>query len=197
MTYSIKQAEIIADQLERLATQNTYQLAGQVANIDFWIAEAVHAVRTIDDYPARFQRLRDAQVGWVEEHGTKVSNYATSAAVCVSSDRRQRHRHRLFGSTHASSPLRETRSDLQAAGTCSGSIALTFWMKTEFTRRAIRLAFVSSARISNVLQHRRLDAEFVTPIACSSSSLQEPFVGTPNYGELNSLKSRIDVLRFK
>jgi len=75
VSYSIKQATIIADQLERLATQNTHQLAGQVANIDFWISEAVHAVRTIDDYPARFRRLRDAQVGWVEEHGTKVSGY--------------------------------------------------------------------------------------------------------------------------
>ena len=75
MAYSIKQAAIIADQLERLATQNTHQLAGQVANLDFWISEAIHAVRTIDDYPARFRRLRDAQVGWVKAHGTKVSGY--------------------------------------------------------------------------------------------------------------------------
>ena len=83
MTYSIKQAEIIADQLERLATQNTHQLAGQVANIDFWIAEAVHAVHTIDDYPARFRRLHDAQVGWVEAHGTQVSNYCPQCeGVC-------------------------------------------------------------------------------------------------------------------
>ncbi len=75
MSYSIKQAAIIADQLERLATQNTHQLAGQVANLDFWISEAFHAVRTIDDYPARFRGLRDAQVGWVKAHGTKVSDY--------------------------------------------------------------------------------------------------------------------------
>lgn len=75
MSYSIKRATQIADQLERLATQNAHQLAGQVANLNFWISEAVLAISTIDDYPVRFRRLRDAQIGWVKAHGTKVSDY--------------------------------------------------------------------------------------------------------------------------
>ena len=75
MSYSIKRAILIADQLERLATQNAHQLAGQVANLAFWISEAVHAISTIDDYPVRFRRLRDAQVGWVKAHGTKICGY--------------------------------------------------------------------------------------------------------------------------
>jgi hypothetical protein len=29
----------------------------------------------LDEYPQRFRRLRDAQVGWVKAHGTKVSGY--------------------------------------------------------------------------------------------------------------------------
>ena|SRR5690349_11261304 len=75
MSYSIERANLIADQLERLATQNLHQLAGQVANLAFWVSEAVGAVSTIDDYPARFRRLREAQVGWVKAHGTRVSGY--------------------------------------------------------------------------------------------------------------------------
>lgn len=75
MSYSIQKATLIADQLQRLATQNTHQLAGQVANLDFWLAEAVHAIATIDQYPERFQRLRVAQVGWAKAHGTRVSGY--------------------------------------------------------------------------------------------------------------------------
>ena len=75
MSYSIKRADLIADQLERLATQNPYQLAGQVANLAFWISEAVEALSVLDGYPARFRSLRDAQVGWVKAHGTKVSGY--------------------------------------------------------------------------------------------------------------------------
>jgi len=75
VSYSIKRANLIADQLERLATQNPHQLAGQVANLAFWMSEALLATSTIDDYPVRFRQLRDAQAGWVKAHGTKISGY--------------------------------------------------------------------------------------------------------------------------
>ena len=75
MSYSITRAALIADQIGRLANQHPHQLAVQIANLGFWISEAVAAIATIDDYPARFKRLRDAQVAWVRAHGTKVSVY--------------------------------------------------------------------------------------------------------------------------
>jgi hypothetical protein len=75
MAYSIDRAALLASQLERFAHSNVHQLAGQVANLDFWLDEAAHALRVLDEYPQRFRRLRDAQVGWVEAHGTKVSDY--------------------------------------------------------------------------------------------------------------------------
>lgn len=75
MAYSIKRAGLIADQLERLATQSAHQLAGQVSNVAFWISEAIGAISVLDEYPGRFRRLRDAQVGWVKAHGTKISGY--------------------------------------------------------------------------------------------------------------------------
>jgi hypothetical protein len=75
LSYSLKRASLIADQLERLATQNAHQLAGQLSNLDFWIAEAADAIRVIDEYPHRFRRLRDAQVAWVRAHDTKVDGY--------------------------------------------------------------------------------------------------------------------------
>jgi hypothetical protein len=62
MSYSIKRATLIADQLERLATQNAHQLAGQFGNLDFWISEAVGAIRVLNEYPERFRSLRDGQV---------------------------------------------------------------------------------------------------------------------------------------
>jgi hypothetical protein len=72
MSYTLEQAALVADQLERLATYQEHQLIGQLENLEFWLNEAVHAVGVIDDYPARFVRLRDAQVRWVDAHGTKV-----------------------------------------------------------------------------------------------------------------------------
>lgn len=75
MAYTIDRAELIADLLERFAHSKVHQLAGQVGNLDFWLEEASHALRMIDAYPQRFRRLRDAQVAWVDAHGTRVSDY--------------------------------------------------------------------------------------------------------------------------
>jgi len=75
VSYSIERAAHIADQLERLATQHTHQLAGQVSNLEFWMDEAARAIAVIDDYPARFRRLHDAQVSWVRSQDTRVPAY--------------------------------------------------------------------------------------------------------------------------
>jgi hypothetical protein len=40
MAYTLERAALIASQLERLATSNVHQLAGQFANLDFWLDEA-------------------------------------------------------------------------------------------------------------------------------------------------------------
>ena len=106
MSYSIQKATLIAEQIERLSTQNTHQLAGQVANLDFWIAEAAQAIVTADEYPDRFRRLRDAQVGWVKAHGTRVSGYcAHCGGACE------------FGPQVPEAPRRIPAEDLAAART--------------------------------------------------------------------------------
>ena len=104
MSYSIERADLIAGQLERLATQNTHQLAGQVANVGFWIAEAVSAIAVIDQYPTRFRLLRDAQVEWVQTHGTRVSGYcAQCGGACE------------FGPSTPAPPQRIPSEDLDGA----------------------------------------------------------------------------------
>jgi hypothetical protein len=70
MSYSIEKAKLVADQIERLATQNPYQLAGQSASFDFWSAEALEALAAIADYSKRFKRMRDAQTAWINAHGS-------------------------------------------------------------------------------------------------------------------------------
>ena len=75
MAYSIDRADLIADQLQRLVHWQVHQLAGQIANLDFWLDEAAAALGALDDYPRRFRLLRDAQAAWVDGHGTIVSGY--------------------------------------------------------------------------------------------------------------------------
>jgi hypothetical protein len=72
MNYAIEQAALLAQQLEGLATREAHQLAGHVANLDFWVDEACHVLATIDDYPDRFRRLRDGQQAWIRSHETRT-----------------------------------------------------------------------------------------------------------------------------
>ena len=75
MVYTVEQANRIASQLERLTSGYAHHVAGQHANLEFWLGEAEHALAAIEGYKARFERLKQAQVAWVESHNTVVGSY--------------------------------------------------------------------------------------------------------------------------
>jgi hypothetical protein len=66
-------AKLVADQLSRFVTLNPHQLAGQVANLDFWLNQVRHALEAIDGYGVRFVRMEGAQKQYVLAHGTTLS----------------------------------------------------------------------------------------------------------------------------
>ena len=70
MSYSEHVAKVVSDQLERFASLNHYQLAGHLPNLEFWIAEARHALEVIDGYHKRFQRLKAGQTAYISAHHT-------------------------------------------------------------------------------------------------------------------------------
>ena len=70
MSFSTAMAKLVADQLSRFVTLNRHQLAGQVANLEFWLAQVRHALAVIDGYGARFVRMHGAQEQYVAQHGT-------------------------------------------------------------------------------------------------------------------------------
>jgi dsDNA-binding SOS-regulon protein len=65
MAFSTDLAKLLADQLSRFVNLNPHQLAGQVENLDFWLAEVRHALAVIDGYGVRFVRLQAAQERYV------------------------------------------------------------------------------------------------------------------------------------
>jgi hypothetical protein len=73
MSFSENLANVVADQLARFITLNRHQLAGHVANLDFWVTQARHALEIIDGYQERFRRLKAAQAEFVNAHQTTVS----------------------------------------------------------------------------------------------------------------------------
>jgi len=72
VSFSENMAKLVADQLSRFVTLNRHQLAGHVANLDFWIDQARHALEVIDGYEGRFRRLKSGQAEYVAEHQTKT-----------------------------------------------------------------------------------------------------------------------------
>jgi hypothetical protein len=71
MSFSTELAKLVTDQLSRFVTLNRHQLAGQVANLDFWLGEVRHALGVIDGYGVRFVRMHGAQEAYAARHGTK------------------------------------------------------------------------------------------------------------------------------
>jgi hypothetical protein len=73
MAFSTDLAELVATQLTRFVTLNPHQLAGQVANLDFWLAQVRNALDTIDGYGVRFIQMDAAQEQYVTIYNTTVS----------------------------------------------------------------------------------------------------------------------------
>ena len=56
-SYVEKITQPLVEVLSHVAGLPVYQLAGHVANLDFWIAETKHALGLIDGYPQRFSDM--------------------------------------------------------------------------------------------------------------------------------------------
>jgi hypothetical protein len=83
MPFASDMADLVAKQLSRFVTLNRHQLAGQVANLDFWIEEVHHALKVIDGYGERFKSLKRAQAKHVAEHHTTA--FALDDPCCTQS----------------------------------------------------------------------------------------------------------------
>jgi hypothetical protein len=73
VSFSTDMAKLVADQLARFVTLRPHQLAGQAANLDFWLAQIRRALAAIDGYAVRFVRMEAEQQQYVAIHETKLS----------------------------------------------------------------------------------------------------------------------------
>lgn len=104
MPYSVERAALLTAQLEKLATGTLHQLVGQFDSLDYWLLETEQALRCLDDYPARFARLREAQQRWVEAHQVRMpSPCPACGGICE------------YGTHPPRAPVRISAADLEAA----------------------------------------------------------------------------------
>jgi hypothetical protein len=70
MAYSNDISKTLTDQITKFVTLNRHQLAGHVANLDFWVAEVRHCLDVIDGYDRRFEKMKTAQTKHISRHET-------------------------------------------------------------------------------------------------------------------------------
>jgi hypothetical protein len=72
MPYSLDIAEVLATQLDQLSKLSCRQLAGHIANLEFWLNEVKHCLEVLNGYRGRFEQLREAQKGYIPDHRSRV-----------------------------------------------------------------------------------------------------------------------------
>jgi len=75
MIYTVEKANLITKKFKKFRDGNDYLVAGQFANIDFWIEETIAALKAIDEHKIRFERMCTAQEIWVEEYNVRIPNH--------------------------------------------------------------------------------------------------------------------------
>jgi hypothetical protein len=85
MAYSIDISRSLANQLAKFVTINRHQLAGQAANLDFWIGEFRHCLQVLDEYKSRFERMKSAQMKYATDHNTLEYDLERGCPCCTSS----------------------------------------------------------------------------------------------------------------
>jgi hypothetical protein len=91
MSYTEDIARPLIETLSKTAGLPTFQLAGHVPNLSFWMGEVRHAIAVIDGYPKRFEDMVSAQNDF-------DANYPDSAKS------RERHEYEYSGPRLAVSP---------------------------------------------------------------------------------------------
>lgn len=75
MIYTIERANLIIKQLQKFTDSYNHMVAGQFANIEFWVQETASALKAIDEHKTRFKKMYEAQKYWIDEYDVKVPDY--------------------------------------------------------------------------------------------------------------------------
>ena len=70
-SYMERICDPLIETLDKISALPPEHIAGHATNLNFWIDEVKHCFMVIDDYPKRFQNLRDND--WIFSRGVKSS----------------------------------------------------------------------------------------------------------------------------
>ena len=111
MIYTTKRAILITKQLRKFTDSYAYMVAGQFANIDFWMNETVSSIRAIDEHNMRFEKMCEAQKKWIEDKNVSVPDYCSICnGICELSE--QHYKKPELPRNRAKNEKKESRKEL-------------------------------------------------------------------------------------
>lgn len=111
MIYTVERANLITERLGKFTDSYAYMVAGQFANIDFWIDETVNSIRAIDEHNVRFEKMCEAQKNWIEEKNVRIPDYCYICnGICELSE--QHYKKPELPKQRAKSEKKESRKEL-------------------------------------------------------------------------------------
>jgi hypothetical protein len=71
MAYSLEIADAVSRTIGKFVTLNNHQLAGHLANLEFWTRQIENALDAVDGYAKRQRTLEQAQKQYIKTHETR------------------------------------------------------------------------------------------------------------------------------
>lgn len=83
MIYTVQRVRLIAEQLRRFSDADSWIVAGQFVNLEFWLDEVKSALEVMDQHNSRFEKMYNARENWIETHNIHIpDNCPICQGIC-------------------------------------------------------------------------------------------------------------------
>jgi len=77
LIYTVQRVKLIAAQLRKFSDADSWIIAGQFSNLEFWMEETKAALKATDEHSGRFDKMYTAQKEWIELHTVEIPDNCT------------------------------------------------------------------------------------------------------------------------
>jgi len=75
LIYTVKKVKLIAEQLRKFSTADSWVVVGQFVNLKFWLDEVKSAIKALDQHNLRFDKMYESRKKWIELHGIEIPDH--------------------------------------------------------------------------------------------------------------------------
>jgi hypothetical protein len=83
LIYTVKRINLIAEQLNKFSDADSWIVAGQFSNLEFWLNEVKSALNGVDEHELRFKKIVEAQKEYTKSKNIHIpDNCGICGGIC-------------------------------------------------------------------------------------------------------------------